>query len=165
MSSLKSLSPRFAIGPVRMVLAVAVITVLLLGAACGSSSNNGAPTLSTPAQTGQQLVEKYMSLLANQDVAGLKTFLSDSFLRQGADGTFATKDQYLSNLPQVSNYHITDVTANQSGGALAVRWMLSIDEVVSGKTLQTTPAPRLATFVWEGGDWRLLSHANFNAPA
>ncbi len=165
MGSSRSLSSRFSIGPVKIALVVAIITVLLVGAACGSSSSKGAPTLSAPAQTGQQLVEKYMSLLANQDVAGLNSFLSDSFLRQGADGTFATKDQYLSDLPQVSNFHVTDVTSKQSGDALVVRWMLSVDEVVSGKTLQTTPAPRLATFIWDRGDWRLLSHANFNAPA
>lgn len=148
----------------RMLLAI-IIAVLLLGEGCGSASNKHAPTLSDPSQTGQQLIDNYMSLLADKDVAGLKTFLSDSFLRQGADGMFATKDQYLSNLPQVSNYHITDVTAKQNGDALVVRWMTSVDEVVNGKTLQTTPAPRLATFVWDQGEWKLLSHANFNAPA
>ena len=31
---------------------------------------------------------------------------------------------------------------------------------VTGKKL----APRLSTFLWENGAWRLLSHANFNPP-
>lgn len=106
-----------------------------------------------------------MSLLANNDVAGLKVFLSDAFLRQGADGTFATKEAYLKNPPRISNYAISDVTANQAGDALVVRWLFSVEEVISGQKLQSNPAPRLATFVWDSGDWKLLSHANFNPPA
>ena len=148
----------------RILLAL-VIALLVWGEACSSRSDTNAPALSNPSQTGQQLVDKYMSLLAEKDVSGLKSFLSDLFLRQGADGMFATKGQYLSNVPQLSNYHITDVTANQSGDSLVVRWMFRVDEVSNGQTLQSTPAPRLATFVWEQGDWKLLSHANFNAPA
>ncbi len=164
-SSQHSAPRRYATIPVGgRILLVIIIGLLLWGESCGTADNKNAPTLTDPAQTGQQLVDNYMSLLAKNDAAGLKTFLSDSFLRQGTDGMFATKDQYLSNLPQVSNYHITDVTAKQSGDALVVRWMSSVDEVVNGKTLQTTPAPRLATFVWEQGQWKLLSHANFNAP-
>lgn len=149
----------------RGLLLILAVTALLLVAACQPLRNTGAPALANPAQTGQQLVETYMSLLAHHDVNGLQNFLSDEFLRQGADGTFATKEQYLNNLPQISNYTITDVTANQAGDALVVRWLFTVQETVSGTALQTQPAPRLATFVWTNGAWKLLSHANFNPPA
>ena len=158
-------STAFVVRPSRVALLVVIVTVLIVGVACGSGGNGNAPALDNPSTTGQQLVEKYMSLLAAKDVNGLKTFLSDAFLRQGAEGMFSTKDDYLSNLPQISNYTITDVTAKQSGDALVVRWLFSVQEVIGGKTLQTTPAPRLATFVWDNGNWTLLSHANFNPPA
>lgn len=150
---------------VRAVLLVAVvITTLLLGAACRSDDGN-APDLDEPSRTGQELVEKYMSLLADQDVDGLEGFLSDAFLRQGAEGQFATKDAYLASLPQITNYTIGEVTGQQDEDALVVRWQFTVEEVVNGQALKTEPSPRLATFVWSDGDWRLLSHANFNPTA
>jgi hypothetical protein len=39
------------------------------------------------------------------------------------------------------------------------------NEVTEGTELSDASAPRLSTFVWSDGDWQLLSHANFNAPA
>lgn len=152
-------------GVARLLLLAALVAVTLLaGVACGSD-DDGAPDLDNPAQTGQELAERYMSLLESQDVDGLDDFISDAFIRQGAEGRFATKQDYLANLPQIANFTVADVTAQQEGDALVVRWMLTVEEVVDGKALQTEPAPRLATFVWDDGEWRLLSHANFNPPA
>lgn len=147
-----------------VLLATIVFATLLASVACGSDDED-TPDLDNPSQTGQELVETYMSLLADQDVDGLEDFVSDAFIRQGAEGRFATKQDYLADLPQIANYTITDVTAQQDEGALVVRWMFTVEEVVDGRALQTEPSPRLATFVWSVGDWRLLSHANFNPPA
>ncbi|HMM41320.1 MAG TPA: nuclear transport factor 2 family protein [Thermomicrobiales bacterium] len=147
-----------------MLLAAVVIATLLLGAACGSDDGN-APDLDDPSRTGQELVEKYMSMLADQDADGLDDFLSDAFIRQGAEGQFATKDDYLANLPQIANYTIDEVTGQQDDDALVVRWQFTVEETVSGQALRAEPSPRLATFIWSDGDWRLLSHANFNPPA
>lgn len=146
-----------------VLLATVVIATLLASVACQSDGN--APELKDPSRTGQELVEKYMSLLAKQDVNGLKGFLSGAFMRQGSEGQFATKDEYLANLPQIANYTIDDVTAQQDGDALVVRWQFTVEEVVAGTALKTAPSPRLATFVWRDGDWRLMSHANFNPSA
>lgn len=148
-----------------ILLTVIVVAGLLLGVACGSDDDASAPTLSDPSQTGQELVETYMSLLADEDADGLANFLSDAFIRQGAEGRFATKEDYLSDLPQISDYTIAEVTGRQDGDALVVRWLFTVEESIGGQTLQTEPTPRLATFVWSDGDWRLLSHANFNPPA
>jgi hypothetical protein len=149
----------------RFVLLSMIVVGLLVVGACGTDNDDHAPTLDNPSQTGQELVEKYMSLLAEENVAELEEFLSDAFLRQGAEGRFASKADYLADLPQISNYTIENVTANQDGDALVVRWMFTVEEVIDGRALQTDPAPRLATFVWNDGDWHLLSHANFNPPA
>jgi hypothetical protein len=148
-----------------VLLAAIVVAALLLGAACGSDDDTSAPSLSDPSQTGQELVEKYMSLLEARDVDGLGDFLSDAFLRQGAEGRFATKEDYLGDLPQISNYTIAEVTAQQDGDALVVRWLFTVEETIDGQELRTEPSPRLATFVWRNDDWRLLSHANFNPPS
>ncbi len=148
-----------------IVLSAFVLGSLLFGLACSSSSGNKAPTLTDPSTTGEELVNTYMSLLAHQDVRGLEGFLSDAFLRQGADGSFYAKDEYLKNLPQLGEYTVSQVTARQDGDALVVRWLFAVNEVVNGEALSTEPTPRLATFVWSGGKWKLLSHANFNPPA
>lgn len=151
-------------------LAVRLLGVLFVAAclatlvACGSDDGDKAPTLNDPSRTGTELVEHYMSLLAAKDVDGLGDFLSDAFLRQGAEGSFYSKEQYLQNLPQIGDYSISDVTARQSGDALVVRWLFAVTEVIDGRTLSSEPTPRLATFVWTDGEWRLLSHANFNPP-
>ena len=148
-----------------LLLTVLAVATLFLGAACGSDDDANAPTLSDPSQTGQELVDTYMSLLRDQDVAGLDDFLSEAFIRQGAEGRLATKAEYLADLPQISDYTIADVTGRQDGDALVVRWLFTVKETVDGTPLQATPSPRLATFVWTDDDWRLLSHANFNPPA
>ena len=141
-----------------------LVIALLAGAACGSDDDSGVPVADDPSQTGQELVDEYMSLLEAQDVDGLDELLSDAFLRQGAEGRFATKDDYLGDPPKISDYTISDVTARQDGDALVVRWLFRVDETVDGTQLKLAPSPRLATFIWRDGDWRLLSHANFNPP-
>jgi hypothetical protein len=141
-----------------------VIVAAAVFLALGSGDSDGAPSLADPSQTGRALVESYMSLLAAKDVNGLEGFISDAFLRQGAEGSFYTKDEYLQQLPAIRDYRISDVVARQAGDALVVRWLFSVTEVIGGRTLSTEPTPRLATFAWSDGEWRLTSHANFNPP-
>ena len=58
-----------------------------------------------------------------------------------------------------------DVQAVQSGNLLTVRWSIEVDELINGKMVNRGNAPRLSTFVWRDGEWKLSSHANFNLPA
>jgi hypothetical protein len=83
---------------------------------------------------------------------------------QRANGSFITKADYLKSIPVIGPFQITDVTARQQDAALAVRWTLTVDEVIDGKRYAGNPAPRLSTFVWGKGRWQLISHANFNVP-
>lgn len=55
--------------------------------------------------------------------------------------------------------------ATIQGGTLVARYTATAEQVVEGKAYKKDPAPRLSTFVWSGGAWRLISHANFNTPA
>jgi hypothetical protein len=143
-----------------LLLAVA----LVFGIACGGSDGETAATLDNPDQTGSELVNQYITLLKNKDVDGLRDFLSDAFIIQRADGSTDQKTAYLLNIPDIGEFTITDVTALQANDALIVRWLLTVDEVINGRRYSGEPAPRLSTFVYEDGDWRLSSHANFNAP-
>ncbi|MPZ22937.1 MAG: ABC transporter substrate-binding protein [Dehalococcoidia bacterium] len=142
---------------------LSAVALLVVSAACGSD-DEGAPSLDAPAETAEELVNTYISLLAGNDVEGLEEFISDAFTIQRADGSTATKDAYLANIPEIGEFEITEVSAGQSGDALVTRWFLEVDEVIDRETWASTPAPRLSTFAWEGDGWKLLSHANFNAP-
>ncbi|MEZ4553643.1 MAG: nuclear transport factor 2 family protein [Dehalococcoidia bacterium] len=153
----------------RMWLGLGVlIGVLMVGlAACGdddSAESSDAPTVEEPSATGRELVEQYVTLLKERDIEGLRSFLSDAFIIQRADGSSATKEEYLGRLPEIRTYAIEDVTALQDGPVLTVRWSLIVDETIGGQTYRGDPAPRLSSFVWHEGRWCLASHANFNAP-
>ena len=138
---------------------------IILGVACSSDSDSdSAATLANPVQTGTELVNEYIALLKDKDVEGLRSFISDAFIIQRADGSHSEKAAYLQNFPEIGEFTITDVTALQANDALIVRWFLTVDEVINGQNYSTEPAPRLSTFVYQGGEWRLSSHANFNAP-
>lgn len=81
-----------------------------------------------------------------------------------ANGDQYTKDEYLAEaLPDVANPRITDVVGTQSGESFVVSWTLVVDLVTDGVTQPTDPAPRLTTFVRDGDDWLVTSHANFGA--
>ena len=146
-------------------LATVLFTVaLVFGVACSDSDGNSASRLNSPVETGTELVNRYITLLQEKDVEGLRDFLSDAFMIQRADGSNSEKTAYLQNIPQIGEFTITDVSALQAADALIVRWSLTVDEVINGQTYSTEPAARLSTFVYQDGDWRLSSHANFNAP-
>ena len=138
--------------------------VLLLGLACGGSSNDNAAALKDPNQTGSDLVNRYMTLLQQKDAAGLRAFVSDAFIVQRADGSTSDKAAYLQSFPEVGLFTISNVSARQDKNALVVRWDVSVHETVNGQPYDTTPAPRLSTFYYDNGVWQLTSHANFNAP-
>jgi Tfp pilus assembly protein PilO len=144
--------------------AVLLAVAIVLGVACSGDSESSAGKLDNPDQTGTELVNQYITLLKNKDVDGLRAFISDAFIIQRADGSNDEKAAYLQNMPEIGDFKITDVTALQADDALIVRWFLTVDEVINGQTYSKAPAPRLSTFVYDDGSWRLTSHANFNAP-
>jgi hypothetical protein len=155
------------------VRAALIWIVAALGAAliafgaigCGGG-DEGAPALEDPTATSADLVDEYFSLLAARDTEGLDEFLSEAFIVQRSDGSSATKDEYLADYPEVGQFRISDLTARQDGDALVVRYDSAVEEErIEGERFTAAPAPRLSTFVWSDGDWRLTSHANFNVPA
>jgi hypothetical protein len=134
-------------------------------AACGDGDDSAeAPKLDRPVEEGTVLADRFLKLITDRDVAGLRSFLADGFVLQRADGTHVLKNEYLTRLPELGAYTIADVVATQQDNVLVVRWMLSINQVIDGRAFSTAPAPRLSTFVWSDGSWHLIAHANFNTP-
>lgn len=152
----------------RTVLALVLVAVALVGAACSSDdevSGSDAPALADLDATGRELATEFLTILQDGDVDELREFLADGFQIQRADGSGATKAEYLENPAQIDSFELGDtLTAVQQGDVLTVRWTLRVSEVIDGEAFGTGEAPRLSTFVYVDGRWRLLSHANFNLP-
>jgi Domain of unknown function (DUF4440) len=154
----------FLLRGMALTLLAAVFAALFLLVAGCSSSGESAPKLDDPNRTGAELTDEYLTLLKNKDADGLDKFISDAFIVQRADGSYNEKADYIAKIPDVSTYSISDVDGLQAGNVLIVRWSLTVEEVINGNKFSGSPAPRLSTFGWEDGRWRLTSHANFNVP-
>jgi hypothetical protein len=147
--------------------ALLVALALALGALVAAPASAApAPKLEDAGAAGEKLVTKYLTLLQSGDTKGLAAFLDPAWQLQRADGTGATRVEYLANPPTVSTFQLgPDVIAVQHGDVLTVRWTLEVDVTIDGTQYRTTEAPRLSGFRWDGRRWRMISHANFNVPA
>jgi hypothetical protein len=155
-----------------LVMALAVVLVAAVGlAACSDDSSTGSstttvPALADPSGTGRELATRFMTILEQGDRAALEAFLANGFVIQRADGSTATRDEYLAAPITVASFELgPDVLGVQDGDVLVVRWSVRAAEATAGGALGEQVAPRLSTFVWRDGEWRMVSHANFNLPA
>ena len=139
--------------------------VLALGApvaAAPRAAGIPAPTLSDPTTTGHRLSNRFFTLLRQKNVEALQGFMSDAFQVQRANGTGATKAEFLAQLPVVNNFVLTDFHGSQAGPVLVVRYEASVVGVINGSPYTPGPAPRIASYVWNGLRWQIASNANFN---
>src|SRR5262245_22022102 len=146
---------------------VLVITALVLATYLAApASATSAPRLKDPDATGERLATKFLTLIQDQDTKGLAAFLDPSFQLQRADGTGATKSEYVANSPTLATFKIgPELTGAQASDVLTLRWQLEANVQIDGTQYRTTEAPRLSVFRWDGRQWRMVSHANFNVPA
>jgi hypothetical protein len=147
---------------------VALLTACSVGAGAATLSAAARTTapapqkLAKPGLTATQLLNRFFSSLATGDRARLGALLSPAWMIQRANGTSATRSQYLAAMPNVLQYRITDVVAQYARPTLVVRSKSSTQEP-SGDGIAISPlAPRLSTFTWSDGRWRMTSHGNFN---
>jgi hypothetical protein len=148
----------------RLVLLLTAMLIATALVACSADDDAAGPP-AVDASEAEALAAEFLTLLQKKDTAGLQTFLADSFTLQRADGSWATKENYLTNLPNLGEFSIGNLTHRQTDSALVVRWDLTIVETINGQQYRGTPAPRLSTFVYVEDRWQMMSHANFNAPA
>lgn len=157
--------------PIRIsIWVLTFLAVTLIATGCSdddaSDSAGDAPELADVNTTGRELATEFLTILQGGDTADLGEFLADGFQIQRADGSGATKAEYLENPAEVGEFTLGDtLTAVQQDDVLTVRWTLEVSESIDGSDFSGDEAPRLSTFVYVDGRWRLLSHANFNLPA
>jgi hypothetical protein len=150
----------------RTVLAcLGIALVLAFGAPVLAAPHAGgipAPQLSDPTATGHRLANRFFTLLRSKNIEGLQGFMSDAFQVQRANGTGASKTDFLAALPVINNFVLTDFHGTQAGPALVVRYEASVVGVINGNPYTPGPAPRISTYVWNGLRWQIASNANFN---
>ena len=110
------------------------------------------------------LVFRYLNDVKNKNVADLRRFLSPAFQIQRADGSRATKSQYLRDLPDVKSFKVRDMIVTSAGSQLVATYQVASDQVINGKQFKAGYAPRITVFVKGARGWQLLGHANFNTP-
>ncbi len=157
-------------------VAVALLTLAAVSG-CGStttapdttsasvpSSATAAAAASEDQRLGRELAEKFFGLLQSGDGAALDGFLDPAFQIARVDGSTADKTQYLRQPAKVENFRIADPAATRDGDLLVVRYDVTTEEVIEGKSYSSKPKPRLSVFIDDDGAWRMLAHANLNAP-
>ena len=149
----------------RSQIALAALVVSLASLTLAFTSHgfeHSVPASSNTTTTATQLVNRFFTLVEKRDVNGLNQFLSPAFQIERADGSGGTKAQYLSALPTITSFSVSNVVATQTGSVMVVTYLATIQGVVNGKTPTPGAAPRLSVFVRQGSAWRLVAHANFN---
>ena len=150
---------------IALLVVVAVAVALIVGpsvAATPTSAARPAPRLAKPAKTARALSNRFFTLLVRKDVRGLRRFLSPAFQVQRGDGSGSGRKEYLAKLADIDTFELTAFHATQANGTLVVRYLATVEGTVNGRPYTPGPAPRLATYSWDGRRWRLASNANFN---
>ena len=148
------------------IAAAIAIGIAGTAGAAQAATDRPAPTrLANPDATATQLLNRFFGALAADNAVKLGALLSPAWMIQRANGTWATRAQYLAAMPDVRQYQIVDVMALYAMPTLVVRSRTATQEVnASGATVTSPLAPRFSTFTWQDGRWRMTSHANFNPP-
>ena len=144
-----------------VVGSLAVVSAFVIagwGASASFSSASDAPTTQ-----GKVLVQRFFTLLHNQDTKGLNALLAPSFQVVRANGGVQGKASYLAAPPKVAVFAISKLKGTQASGVLVVSYQVAVAETVAGIKQPTVWAPRLSVFQQQSGAWRLVAHANFGA--
>lgn len=150
----------------RLLLAVTVAAALVvpvaLPAMAQEASPAPAPVLADANADGAALATRFLEILGLPDVekaAELETFLGDEFQIVRANGTWATKADYIANPATVHEFKVENAVGTQDNDILVVSYLLETTETIDGVET-TSHAPRLSVFHWDGA-WQMAAHSNF----
>ncbi|MGI9187054.1 MAG: nuclear transport factor 2 family protein [Gaiellales bacterium] len=143
-----------------LILALALLA-LSVGSASAASPDR---VIHTKSSTGLQLMTAYSTLLVKKDLPALTALLAPSFQIQRADGSHATRAQYLAKLPDLRAFAFDDSTATRSGDVITFRALATSTLFINGAMYSPDPAPQMAVFRWRSGAWSVVAQGNFNLP-
>lgn len=152
---------------VTTLIALAAVAAGLV-AGCGSSSGETSSADQTPDQQAKELLTTFWSQVTDAKTADLENTLDPSWQLARADGTHLSRSEYIKEVGSgqidIVNFEFNQIDATRSPSSLVVRYITTADYTLEGKEYKGTPAPYLATFIFEDERWQMTSQANFNVP-
>lgn len=151
----------------RAVRFLPAVLAALLTLATPALAESPAPSLADPADQ-LALIGRFYELLAMEPgedkSAGLDAFLGPEYQLLRSNGVVLDHDGYATEPPQIHLWQIESyaMTTSADGTVAVVTYWVTTDSTIDGVT-QTTTAPRLAVFHWDGSDWTMSALANFTA--
>lgn len=112
----------------------------------------------------EKVQNDFFQAIVDKDTSALDDLLSPAFLLVRADGSSATKEQYLANPADISSFELSDFAVTSDGNVMVARFSGTTAETIDGVEYSTEPAPRFAVMVNDNGTWRIIGQVNFNSP-
>ena len=111
---------------------------------------------------GGKALARFFEAVASGEPDRIRAVVSPDYQIQRSNGKGFTLKEYLSgNLPVVRRVPIVrDLVATSFSNTMVTRYMLKVDEIIEGKTVEAL-APRMTIFQRINGEWRVAAHANF----
>jgi hypothetical protein len=148
----------------RRFLGALVAALVLSGAATAHAATPpSSPAMAHRHASDERLAAEFLRINQAGDATALERFLAPAFLIQRSDGTYLTKEQYLTRPSKIDAFELSDIHGTRSGRVRVIRYTLVATIAIDGKEVPQDPAPRISTFVWRDGAWRLVMHANLAA--
>lgn len=149
-----------------LIVCASVVPALIAG--CGSSESETASADQSPNQQARELLTTFWNQVKDADTSGLEKNLDPSWQLARADGTHMDKAEYIDQVGNgeidIDNFSFDQIKATRSESSIVVRYITTANYTLEGKKYKGTPAPYLATFIFEEEDWQMTSQANFNVP-
>jgi hypothetical protein len=149
-----------------LVVCASALPALIAG--CGSSESETASADQSPDKQAKELLTTFWNQVKDANASGLERTLDPSWQLARADGTHMSRSEYIDNVGNggidIVNFNFDQIEATRSESSIVVRYITTADYTLEGKKYKGTPAPYLATFIFEEEDWQMTSQANFNVP-
>ena len=145
------------------------VLVTAMAALSSCSGDDGgdadhAPELAAPDETGRELAHEFLTILHDGDIDELRNSWPTGSSSSESTAPGPPRPSTSRTLRRSTKFMLGPTfIAVQQDDVLTVRWTVTVESVINGQPAGTAEAPRLSSFVWDEGRWRLLSHANFNA--
>jgi hypothetical protein len=111
---------------------------------------------------GMTALKTFWNAIASGIPQAFEPVLAPEYQVQRSDGSGFDRKEFLnSNLPKLAaKPEFTDVKVTGTGDLLVVRYYVTVDATIGGKTVEKH-APRLTVFRKQGDNWLVVAHSNF----
>ena len=147
----------------KRVLGALAALALVVPATAQAAPKPSSPAMAKKHVSDTALANEFLRILKAKDQTALARFLSPQLLLQRPDGSYLTRSEYLANPARVDDYTLSDVVGTRTGDVRVIRYTVTATQFIDGQQVTQDPVPRISTYIYRGGAWRIVAHANFAA--